>query len=423
MKKRIISLLCVLSGLVLTMGGGVSAYGAQQPDTVLKFNSDGKFKILILSDVQDTDTPQKESMDMVNAALDKTNPDLVIFLGDNIAGWWKGVNKEKTVKAIRNIAEPVDSRNIPFALVFGNHDHEGLCDENNKMTEEEAKEFMMSVYQEYPTCLAVEGEEMTGCGNYNLLIKNSAETKDVFNLWLMDSNPYAQEGGYGYVQQDQTDYYIKKSNELKEQNGGKPLPSLLFQHIIVPEAYELFDKSDKKTENSVKGHSTYGDSYYTAGSRVTQGELLEGPCPADVKHNQFESWKQQGDIIGAFFGHDHNNTFSGNLDGIELTAVPAAGYYSYGFNHGVRTITLDENNLTDYESEIILSDELLDYQVKPDYKAKHGAHEYSQVKKYTTIGLSAVGALLIASGFAAAAVIKKKKKEIKALSKSKAKKD
>lgn len=414
MKKYLSTFLAFI--MILSTMLAMPAFGAEaENSTELQFNKDGKFKILILSDCQDTDEPQKETIDMINSALDKTQPDLVVFLGDNIAGWWQGVDKEKTVKAIHNIIDPVDERGIPFAIVYGNHDHEGLCDENNQMTEEDAKELMMQVYQEYDTCLAVEGEELTGYGNYNLLIKNSTGDKNVFNLWFMDSNPYAEEGGYGYVQPDQTEYYIRKSNELKAENGGKPMPSLLFQHIIVPEIYDLLEAHDSKVDGAVKGNSVYGDKYYTAGDKILQGELLEGPCPADTRHSQFESWKQQGDIIGAFFGHDHNNTFSYELDGIRLTAVPETGYYSYGFNHGVRTVTLDENDLTAFESDIILSDELLDYEVTPTIKAKHGYYEYDRALKYITVGLVVGAVILVIAAVIAIRVIKKNKAKIKKL--------
>ncbi|MDE7123939.1 MAG: metallophosphoesterase, partial [Eubacterium sp.] len=248
-----------------------TAYAEKQESTEetmeLKFNENGEFKILAIADPQETDTPQQEMLDIINNALDKVNPDLVVFLGDNIAGWWKNVDKEKTATAIRKIIEPVDSRGVPFAIVFGNHDHEGLTDENNKMTEEEAKEFQLSIYQEYKTCLAIEGEELTGCGNYNLLIKDSAAAKDIFNLWLIDSNPYAAEGGYGYVQPDQKEWYIRTSNELKEANGGVPLPSLLFQHIAVPEVYQLADSSSSPKSGYVHGNTAmFKDKYWKANS-------------------------------------------------------------------------------------------------------------------------------------------------------------
>jgi len=291
--------------------------------------------------------------------------------------------------------------------VFGNHDHEGLTDSNNKMTEEEAKAFQLSVYQKYKTCLAVAGEDLTGYCNYNLTIQSAESDKNVFNLWLMDSNPYAEEGGYCYVQPDQTEWYIKKSNELKEQNGGVPLPSLLFQHIPVPEVYKLTDELDKKEKGAVKGQCALYEKYYKANDKVTQGGFEEGACSAGVAHNQFETWKQQGDIIGAFFGHDHPNDYLGTVDGIQLCAVPAAGYYSYGWNHGVRTITLDESDLSSFETTLYHAEDLLDYEVKPAYKAKHGFIEYRK-RFIPAIAWSAAGAAAIAAIITV--VVKKKRK-------------
>lgn len=410
--KRLKSIISVLLTLLMMFAFTIPAYADETGDSQmkLKFNSDGKFKILVIADAQDTDTPQKETIDMLTNALDETNPDLVVFLGDNIAGWWKGVDKAKTETAIDNIIKPVDERGVPFAIVFGNHDHEGLCDENNKMTEEEAKAFQLACYQKYKTCLAVAGEDMTGYCNYNLTIKASTSDKDVFNLWLMDSNPYAEEGGYGYVQPDQTEWYIRKSNELKEQNGGTPLPSLLFQHIPVPEVYQLADELDKKEKGAVKGQTALTNKkYYKTNDAVTQGGFEEGPCSAGVAHNQFETWKQQGDIIGAFFGHDHPNDYLGTLDGIQLCAVPATGYYSYGWNHGTRTITLDENDLSAFETTLYHSSDLLDYEVKPVYKAKHGYIEYKNVFIPAVSG-TAAGIAVIAGIITAVVKIRKKKK-------------
>lgn len=404
--KKIISIIITA---IMLFAFTIPAYAEETGDNdmTLKFNSNGRFTILAIADPQDTDKPQKETIDIINNALDKSQPDLVVFLGDNIAGWWNGVNKEKTEKAIDNIIQPVDSRGIPFAIVFGNHDHEGLTDSKNKMTEEEAKAFQLSVYQKYKTCLAVAGEDLTGYCNYNLTIKSGTSDKDVFNLWLMDSNPYAEEGGYGYVQPDQTEWYINKSNELKKQNGDVPLPSLLFQHIPVPEVYKLTDELEKKEADAVKGQCALYTKYYKANDNVTQGGFEEGACSAGVAHNQFETWKQQGDIIGAFFGHDHPNDYLGTVDGIQLCAVPAAGYYSYGWNHGVRTITLDEKDLSTFETILYHAKDLLNYEVKPAYKAKHGYIEYRK-RFIPAVAGSAVGAALIAGIITA--VIKKKRK-------------
>lgn len=406
--KKVISFL-ILICLLLTMNINCFAKG-ENANMELKFNSDGKFKILAIADPQDTDKPQKETIEIIENMLEMSNPDLVVFLGDNIAGWWKGVNKEKTEKAIDNIMAPLQKKNVPFAIVFGNHDHEGLSDENNKMSEEEAKAFQLSIYQKYSNCLAVAGEELTGYCNYNLTIKASDSDKDIFNLWFMDSNPYAEEGGYGYVQPDQTQWYIKKSNELKKLNNGIPMPSLLFQHIAVPEVYELTDEVDHWQKGAVKGQTALYPKFYKPNDKVIQGGFLESPCSADVAHDQFASWVKQGDIVGAFFGHDHPNDFLGEVDGIKLCAVPAAGYYSYGQNHGARTITLDEKDLLNFETEVFHSDEILGYKVKPVYKANHGYFEYKNKFIPAVIG-SSVGLVAIAViGFAVVKSIKKKKK-------------
>lgn len=44
----------------------------------------------------------------------------------------------------------------------------------------------------------------------------------------------------------------KTSDALKAENGGEPMPSLLFQHIPVPEIYELLKEVPKGTDGAVK---------------------------------------------------------------------------------------------------------------------------------------------------------------------------
>lgn len=410
MRKALAGLLTVILLLCPLM---LQVSASEREESQLQFHN-GQFKILILADIQDTNTPQKETTALVNAAIDQTQPDFIVLLGDNIAGWWKNVDKEQTEQAVDAVAQPIDERGIPFALVFGNHDHEGLCDEKNGMTEEEAKELILSWFRKYDTCLAIEGEEMTGVGNYNLLLKDSKGEKDIFNLWFMDSNPYATEeegGGYGYVHEDQTAWYQKTSDALKAANGGEPLPSLLFQHIIVPEAYEMFNTVSATTKGAVRGHGVFNDQYYTVNPEyIYEGSLNEGPCPPDTNHGQFDSWLQQGDILGAFFGHDHVNDFAGEYKGIKLIATPAVTFYSYGNHRGVRTITLNEADLTTFESELLSYDDLVGEKVTNLYKANHGYYEYRYrflpilCGSLAAIAVAAVGVTVIVKA------VKKRKK-------------
>ena len=139
--KKAVLAIAVFALLVCSM-----PFCASADDSGLKFTN-GKFKILILSDLQDTNEPQQETTDMITAAIGKTQPDLIVLLGDNIAGWWNGVDEEETNAAIDAIGKAIEPSGIPFALVFGNHDHEGLGDEENGYTEEEAKEYILSRFQ------------------------------------------------------------------------------------------------------------------------------------------------------------------------------------------------------------------------------------------------------------------------------------
>ena len=85
-----------------------------------------------------------------------------------------------------------------------------------------------------------------------------------------------------------------------------------------------------------------------------EGYLGEGPCSPDIDDGQFDSWKKVGGVLGAFFGHDHLNDFSGYVDGIYLAQHKTAGFRAYtdGCRSCVRLLTLDENDLGSFEQEL-----------------------------------------------------------------------
>lgn len=321
--------------------GAVSS--AKQP---LRFNQNGKFKILVATDIHENEEDDAKSADalaLLTNAIEELQPDLVVFNGDNATA----SSPEAQKATIRKIVAPVAAQNIPLAVVFGNHDAE-YCNL--------AREEQVQVYQEYENCRMVTGPaNISGCGNYNLLIQNSAGTKDVFNLWFIDSGDYAEEGGYAYVQTDQIKWYEQTGNALKAQNGGVAVPSILFQHITVPEAYDLLEPVLLPGKGRVKGHDIHSNRYWKIKDPAnTTGALREGPCPPNINNGQFESWVNQGDVLGAVFGHDHINDFTGSVQGIQLMHTRAVGFKTYtdGVSQGVRLITLDENDLNNYTTEM-----------------------------------------------------------------------
>lgn len=346
----------------------------KEKQSPLKFNDDGKFKILHICDIHEVDpemdddenklvpiTRTAETMNVIEKALEKTNPDLVVFGGDNISGFWQEFTYDYMKKTINRIVEPIKKRNIPLAIVFGNHDAE--CE---YMLPFLNKENQISVYCEYENFRSTfNDEDVFGCANNSLPILSSDGTRVAWNIWCVDSNDYMRDenyneiegAGYGYVHQDQIEWYEKASARLKSENGGKPVPSILFQHIPVFEEFELFDEVPNGTPGALGSDGKY---YLPKKGAFTEGVAREAPSPAQKNYGQFESWKKCGDIVAAFFGHDHVNTFSGVVDGIKLYQTVGAGYHIYGKERGARLITLDESVTDTLESETLFIDRATD---------------------------------------------------------------
>ncbi len=305
---------------------------------------DGKFKIMLIGDLHESydltsDNAANKAEDMnalLTKAVEQLNPDLVVYLGDNA-----GADNEMQMRSvISRILYPVSVKDIPFAVVFGNHDRE--CPVSLKD--------QLRLYNEHDNCYMYNADDsITGCGNYNLLIKASNSDDNVFNLWFIDSNNLAENqelSYYDWVHEDQIEWYKKTALELQEKNSGKVIPALSFQHIPVPEEYELLREAKAHEKlDSVPGHLKWANKNYVLKDTV-EGYLGEGPCTPCVNSGQFSAWKEIGDVIGAFFGHDHMNDFAGYVDGIMLAQCKTAGFrpYTDGCRSGVRLITLYEDH-------------------------------------------------------------------------------
>ncbi len=326
----------------------------------LKFGADGKFRILHITDIHDVEPimdddedrsiPErrdKETLNVIESLVAKTNPDLVVFGGDNISGYWEEFTYNYVESTINKITKPIRDRNIPLCVVFGNHDGEvGFH-----------TEFQMLMYMEYENCRSnLNDADVYGTGNCCVTIKSSKEDKDAFAIWLIDSNDYQRNsvGDFPYdcVHADQIAWYERRAAELKEANGGEPLPAILFQHIPVQQEMIGFKEVTKDDEYTFERNGRY---FYLE-NEILEGRIRECPCPPYMENDhtqQFESWKKTGDVFAAFFGHDHVNDFKMNVDGIDLYQTLGAGFFTYGMEHGGRLIVLDENNPRELYTESI----------------------------------------------------------------------
>ena len=161
----------------------------------LQFHQSGKFRVLQLADIQDGPKVSKDTVKLIEASLDATRPDIVIFTGNQIAGYdpayaqttrkrrWSaaaGISSrtassksseaserfeaalERTCASVRATVEqlvrPLADRGIPWAVTFGNHDFQ--CGLSNAEIE--------SICREFPGCVNPEptgGESGLGGAN------------------------------------------------------------------------------------------------------------------------------------------------------------------------------------------------------------------------------------------------------------------
>lgn len=346
MKKFVSIMLVFVMAFAMLLPASASVKSA---DNKLQFNADGNFRIMQIADIQDGPLLLEIVRDFFKHVIPAEKPDLIVLTGDNISAGASTVGIKATdlllvETAIDRFMSIFEENDVPVAVVFGNHDAEQLI----------TKEEQMAIYQKYDNCIAIdEGDAIYGCGTYNVPIYSSNDaSKIAYNLWMFDSNMYDEEnGGYDYVHQNQIDWYVNKSNELKAQNGGEVVPSMMFQHIIVNEIYDALLEVPAGTEGAIERNG----KYYTFNPENTKSgiALNEAPCPSTVNGGQFDAVVNQGDVVAMCFGHDHVNSFVVEHKGVDLINTPGAGFSSYGDkNRGVRIIDIKEGT-TDYETKVV----------------------------------------------------------------------
>ncbi len=341
--KKILSTLLALTLLALSLVPAFGVSAAQDP-VQLKFNQDGKFKILVFSDTQDDAFPNRAMLILMERALREFRPDLVVFDGDNVSQDVTFLNRA----AIRQLIEPVKRLGIPYSYVYGNHDAERNV----------PKDVQLKHYQENGTCLTYNADSsIHGYGNCNHTILSSDGSDIAFNIWMIDSNMYHENGGYDIVYPDQVQWY-KRTSEALEQEAGHKVPSLVFQHIIPPEIFDYLEPAPADTTESKKfhiGRDNYFLLKFKDNAPLAPGAILqEFPCPPNYNTDEVEVMAQRGDILAITSGHDHVNKFTVNMEnGIDIIQTPGMSYQSYGADNvrGFRVFTLDENDPWAYETE------------------------------------------------------------------------
>lgn len=295
MKNRYLTIIALLLIVVAAMA----------QDCTLRFR-DGKFRIAQFTDMHlgSRGSDVEANFQLVNKVVAEEQPNLIVLTGDNVTD----ADDIPSLKALwGRLIGVLESTNVPYAIVMGNHDAEAT----DGFGADSLEVLLTNIA---PHCLNYPSTAVCfGHGNKALPIFG-CNGKPQSLVYVIDSNDYPADpkvkeySDYAWIHPDQIEWYKSESNRYTHLNSGKPLPAVAYYHICVPEFNDV-----------VKDENRYG--FY-----------LERCCPSDINTGFFSAAFLQGDIMGMFVGHDHTNDFIGIRSGIAL---------GYGRQSGVAG--MDEN--------------------------------------------------------------------------------
>ena len=279
----------------------------------LSFAANGQFKIVQFTDVhyQPGNPRSQVAIERMHEVLDAEKPNLVVYTGDLI---FAAPAKE----ALLAVLAPALQHQLPFAVVFGNHDDEFGLDRSE----------LLEVTQGLPGNYTATTPDLSGVSNYILTLQGSKTFETQAVLYFLDSHAYSPRkdiAGYDWLKPNQIQWYLQQSQIFTQQHQGTPLPSLAFFHIPLPEYNQAASNENAKL----------------VGSR------MEKACAPALNTGMFTAMLEAGDIMATFVGHDHNNNYAVLWHQILLCYGQFTGgdtvYNDLPEKNGARIIILEED--------------------------------------------------------------------------------
>ena len=313
-------------------------------DTSIKFDDKGEFTLIQITDIQEDTEVHETTLALIDKAMNKYNPDMVVFTGDNVES---GMDESEFKTAVDQFMAPIINAGVRYAVTFGNHDDEDRSIVNTAWDKQSQYNYYVG-----KSNLAIDYDEpgLSGVGTGAIPIYSNDGSRVAFCVFPIDSGTYDSNDDYDHVKDDQIAWYASESARLATLNNGNPVPTMTFQHIPVPEIYDnLLVEVPNGTAGAVQGTGQWQNKYYVLdpnNSSIT-GVMQEGPCPAAINNFQYQGWLDVGNHVGAFFGHDHTNTFMGtDANGITMGYCKAAtleAYHAADEDPALRVFTIKED--------------------------------------------------------------------------------
>jgi 3',5'-cyclic AMP phosphodiesterase CpdA len=235
------------------------------------------------------------------ALVTANQPDLVVLTGDiSYPVYYTGsINNRLTTEAVALI---FDKLQLPYAVVFGNHDAEPIALWN--------KDKQMAYYETQRYFLGSAGPKtIDGVGNYAVDVLNSDGTPNT-TLYMLDSGSRGKGDRYDYIHDNQVEWYRGK---IKQSQAPQ---SLMFVHIPLYEyrvAYEMYDTHQG------------GVTFYRGEKNETISSETKG------RGEMFYAIMVSGSTKAVFCGHDHVNNFAIRYKEVMLAYGMSIDYVAYPF--------------------------------------------------------------------------------------------
>lgn len=293
-------------------------------DFTLNIERQGDIRILQITDMQTIDANQRRTPNRIDGwkltdwvpekneensygyirqLIKRTDPDLIIITGDIIYGEFDDAGT-----SLVEFCGFMDSFEIPWAPVYGNHDNE-----SNMGVEWQNKQFESAKY-----CLFKKGD-VFGNGNYSIALCQNG--KLIRKIAMMDSNGCGGRGITDGFRPDQLEWL--KATMTQEPN----IPGFVCFHIQTVDFADAYIAAG------------YMDEYGTPDKwkRFEIGKDVEAKNGDFGKRCEWfglrippmHSLLREVGIDGVFVGHDHVNNTSVLYDGIRYTFGLKTGIYDY----------------------------------------------------------------------------------------------
>ena len=251
----------------------------------------------------------------INTLIAEEKPDFIVCSGDNILS--TGIN------GLSKFVEMMESYQIPWTWVYGNHDAENTAVNYKKS---DLSEFLVNTDTQY--LLYEHGYTETGkenrYGNFSIKIYNSSKDKLLGAFVILDSGEHDYSiSEYQTITLGQIDWYKQEIDRLQaiyaeqEDNEYEIIPTVVYTHIQLPEFKTAYERAMAKE----------ADAEFVIEQSLNSSQITEIGSGGPKKNNGFfDVLVEKGSTKAYFVGHAHTFYFQVKYKGIVLGFGPQTGF-------------------------------------------------------------------------------------------------